>query len=237
MDSVNPDRLQSSHNWLDRWMEERYWGSREVSSRTGGAADDERNDKILEVDTGKPHLKPKRRASHHSTSTVASDQNSRSFATLQDSPSKDSTTAQLSIPSPSSVEMQHSLSPLRFAAGDGQPCDSPQFYSATSRPGSARRGPFTPTKSECSRGFFTGYADYPNYMANTESSRAKVRSQSAPRQRPDYEKLSSINRAHAIAGAGSSSSAQRPSSLHLKFTSKAYPGSGRLDRLGMPLRY
>ncbi|MQL88789.1 hypothetical protein Taro_021367 [Colocasia esculenta] len=241
-DSPNPGRFQSSYNWLDRWMEERYSDSREVSSRTGATADDERNDKILEVDPGKPHLKPKRRASHHSSSTLASEQNSRSFATLQDSPSKDSTTAQFSIPSPSSVEMQHSLSPLRFAAGDGEPCESPQFYSATSRPGSARRGPFTPTKSDCSRGFFSVFADYPNYMANTESSRAKVRSQSAPRQRPDYEKLSSINRANAAAaaaggGQSSSSSSQRSSSLHLKFTSKAYPGSGRLDRLGMPIRY
>ena len=46
--------------------------------------------------------------------------------------------------------------------------DSPQFFSATSRPGSSKRGGvFTPTKSECARSLFGGYSDYPNYMANT----------------------------------------------------------------------
>lgn len=45
------------------------------------------------------------------------------------------------------------------------------------------RGSFTPTRSECCRSLFGDYLGHPNFMANTESSRAKVRSQSAPRQR------------------------------------------------------
>jgi len=230
-------------NWLDRWVEERYM-------------DDEKNAKILEVDNGN---KPGRYASkrrgggvgggnhHHQSpcSTMTSDQNSRSYATMPESPSKDSTTAQQSMPSPSSVGMAEALSPLRMPVDIAELCDSPQFFSATSRPGSSRRGPFTPTKSECSRSLFGGYSDYPNYMANTESFRAKARSQSAPKQRPQYEKSSSLRKASAhtfatgpCAPTTAGAAAQRSAaSLHAKFTNKAYPGSGRLDRLGMPVRY
>ena len=227
-------------NWLDRWVEERYM-------------DDEKNAKILEVDNGKPgRYTSKRRVGggnhHHQSpcSTMTSDQNSRSYATMPESPSTDSTTAQQSVPSPSSVGMAEALNPLRMPVDIAELCDSPQFFSATSRPGSSRRAPFTPTKSECSRSLFGGYSDYPNYMANTESFRAKARSQSAPKQRPQYEKSSSLRKAstHAFGAgpcaptAGAASAAQRSAaSLHAKFTNKAYPGSGRLDRLGMPVRY
>uniref|UniRef100_A0A1D1YV22 Protein IQ-DOMAIN 32 n=1 Tax=Anthurium amnicola TaxID=1678845 RepID=A0A1D1YV22_9ARAE len=235
-DFIDPDRSQSCE-WLDRWMEERYWDTREASWRAGVATDDEKNDKILEVDPGKPHLSCKRRPNHHSYSTLPSDLNSRSFATVHNSPSKDSAVP-FSIPSPSSVDMQQQpLSPLMFAPEAGEASESPQLHSASSRPGIGRRGPFTPAKSECSGSFFSAYSDHPNYMANTESSRAKLRSQSAPKQRPDHEKLGAIRRVQLVGTGCGHSSSQRSASLHLRFTSKAYPGSGRLDRLGMPIGY
>ncbi|KAF2313241.1 hypothetical protein GH714_009941 [Hevea brasiliensis] len=153
--------------------------------------------------------------------------------------SKDSMTHQ-TVPSPSSGEIQ-SFSPLKFTHEDEEAfCtaeNSPQFYSASSRGGSSRRSPFTPSKSDGSASFLSGYSGYyPNYMSYTESSRAKVRSLSAPKQRPLYERSSSTKR-YSIHGFGEprSSSAQRASALRASFTSKAYPGSGRLDRLGMPV--
>ncbi|XP_072963636.1 protein IQ-DOMAIN 22-like [Typha angustifolia] len=223
-DAVDRERSHSSGwNWLDRWIEERYWNNQEVTS---AAIDDDKSAKILEVDPGKPQFNSKRRSNHNNMQSSCS--NSRSYATVPDSPSKDSTTAQLSIRSPSTVDMRQSLSPLRFPADAAEISESPHYYSATSRPGSSRRGPFTPSKSECSRSLF-GFSDYPSYMANTESSRAKVRSQSAPKQRPaEYEKSGSVKK---LPGA------QKSNSLHAKFANKAYPGSGRLDRLGMPIRY
>ncbi|KAL3647199.1 IQ-domain [Castilleja foliolosa] len=158
-------------------------------------------------------------------------ENFRSFSTL----SKDSTARCQSGPSPSSCEAQ-SRSPVKnvnesaFCTAD----NSPTFYSASSRGGSSRKGPFTPTKSDSSRSCLSNYSDHPNYMAFTESSKAKARSLSAPKQRP-FERSSSTKR-YSIHGYGDlRSNNQRVSSLHSNFTSKLYPGSGRLDRLGMPI--
>ncbi|CAH2043911.1 unnamed protein product [Thlaspi arvense] len=104
----------------------------------------EEDDKILEVDTWKPHYHPK---------PLRADRNN-------ESPRK----RQQSLLGPRSTE------------------NSPQVGSS----GSRRRTPFTPTtKSEyswgCNNYYYSGY--HPNYMANTESYKAKVRSQSAPKQR------------------------------------------------------
>ena len=106
------------------------------------------------------------------------------------------------------------------------------------RDSSRRGGPFTPTKSDGSRSFLSGYSDCPSYMACTKSSRAKMRSLSAPKQRPHDERASSTKRysVHGLGEHNPRSNAQRAAAMHASFTSKAYPGSGRLDRLGMPVK-
>ncbi|KAL0293013.1 UNVERIFIED_CONTAM: protein IQ-DOMAIN 20 [Sesamum radiatum] len=230
----DPEKSQLSRHRMERRTGERSW---EQGSFTRIVPmDDERTDKILEVDTGKPHVTPKRRSIFRSSHlSHSSDQYSQSFST-----SKDSTARQTTALSPLSGEVQ-SLSPLKFVQDtDESPfCtadNSPQYYSASSMGGSSKRGAFTPTKSDGSRSYLSGYSDHPNYMAYTESSKAKVRSLSVPKQRPQYERSSSMNRYSVHACGESRTNTQKVSALHANFTNKAYPGSGRLDRLGMPTR-
>ncbi|KAG6781028.1 hypothetical protein POTOM_013908 [Populus tomentosa] len=227
---ADQDAAHLSFNWSEHEMDGRTWDHQAPSPGTGPIGDD----KILEIDSGKSHVTPKRRNLFHPSHLSSSaDRYSHSFTT-----SKGSTVHQ-AVPSPSSGEVQ-SLSPLKFSHEVEEAfCtadNSPQFYSASSRGGSCKRSPFTPSRSGGSRSFMSGYSDHPNYMCNTESSRAKVRSLSAPKQRPQYERSSSTKR-YSVLGFGEqrSSSAQSASSLRASFTSKAYPGSGRLDRLGMPV--
>ncbi|KAL2547354.1 IQ-domain 22 [Forsythia ovata] len=184
------------------------------STRTG-RLDDERSDKILEVDNEKPYIMPKRRNLFHSSHlSLGSDQISHSFSISKDS------TAHLS---PSYSEVQ---SPMKFT----HDVEETSFCTADNR------GPFTPTKSDGSRSCLSGYSDLPNYMAYTESSKVKARSLSAPKQRPQYERSSSTKRYSTHGYGESRTTIQKVSALHTNFTSKAYPGSGRLDRLGMPVR-
>lgn len=188
------DRPQVGSSWLDRWMEENLWNNRDMPLKNIHA-EDEKIDKILEVDTWKPHLKSQQgNISGFKNSQMAPDFKNQSFITV-DSPLKHSSKAANPMSSLSSGEA--SLSSLKFPVGKYEAAprtaeNSPQVHSASSRRGnSARRATLSPTRSEYAWGYFSGYAGYPNYMANTESSKAKVRSQSAPKQRVEFEKYGS----------------------------------------------
>uniref|UniRef100_A0A803LQQ3 DUF4005 domain-containing protein n=1 Tax=Chenopodium quinoa TaxID=63459 RepID=A0A803LQQ3_CHEQI len=237
MNSMNQDKINLGSSWSDPRMEDSMWDSRATASSRTCLTDDDRVDKILEIDTGKPHHTFRRRSLFESSHSglLTSELLSHSQTT-----SKDSTT-QHTVQSPTSCEVVQSLKPLLlpqdFIEEKNSYCtaeNSPQYCSAASQGGNSSRT-FTPTKSD---GCFSGYSDCPSYMAYTESAKAKMRSLSAPKQRPHYERTSSTKR-YSIHGLGEHhprSNAQRASAMHASFTSKAYPGSGRLDRLGMPVR-
>ncbi|XP_065870076.1 protein IQ-DOMAIN 23-like [Euphorbia lathyris] len=232
-DIIHLDEAQLGANWLDHWMEESFRnnnGNAPIRNRQ----EDEKSDKILEVDTWKPHKKTQSigtfKTSHH---VFTSDYN-RSLSTF-DSPSKISTKATNPYV-PSGEDL--SLNSLKFPLGkDGAVDNSPHGFSPSSRPGSSGRrgtgtGTFTPTRSECSWGFFNGYQGYPNYMANTESFRAKLRSQSAPRQRHELEKYGLMNRSVQECYDGETISEKGYYAQQAVSRNRAQTLSGRLNRIG-----
>lgn len=180
-----------------------WWNDDHAAARKAtnfSPADDDKNAEILEVDLRS--FAHSREMSNHNYSSSC---NTRSFATVLASPSKDSS--------------------------DERPF---LYYGASSLHGSSAKQSSWSGSVDCC----------PSYMANTESSRAKLRSHSAPRQRPEAEKQGPVGKRSSALVVGQIPpllSQQRSgpppsSSLHAKFTNRAYPGSGRLDRLGMPLR-
>ncbi|CAN1188292.1 Protein TIC 21, chloroplastic [Linum perenne] len=200
-------------NWLDWWMEESLWTNHAVSSprKNHRTCDD---DKILEVDTWKPHMKNHHRTFQTPQQYLLASSDNVYGLTPFDSPSKSSTRLM------NVVSSREALPPS----------------SALSRPvSSGRKGgnPFTPTRSETSWGYFNGYSSYPNYMANTESSIARFRSQSVPRQRVEYDKLGSSKRSLKGVYDSSDMVSECGFGQHTELRNKAaYNGSGRLGRVG-----
>lgn len=102
---------------------------------------------------------------------------------------------------------------------------SPQYLSAVSVADA------TPTSLD--------YAFYPSYMANTESSRAKARSQSAPRQRTDSFERQTSKRRPSVEGRNIPRGVKmQRSSSHVGLTTNGYqhPLSIKLDRSSMSLK-
>nr|XP_043627840.1 protein IQ-DOMAIN 22 [Erigeron canadensis] len=127
----------------------------------------------------------------------------------------------------------HSISTSRgstFQPTSSSPCASCEVNSFDD----SIRGVSKPIKSDGPRSCISGYSDHPNYMAYTESSRAKVRSLSAPRLRSQFE--ISSNSTKTDFGYKYGSGMPRVPTIKDSFAKKAaYSGSGRLDRLGIPV--
>lgn len=183
--SVNKESPHLASRWLNHWMEQSTWNNLHDTSLDNSHADDDRTDKILEIDTWKPH----HNTTHRNDRTIPT---SQYFSAWNDN-TRHSSKLQKPNPSISSEDVASIISQKfppdgdLFAAWTAE--NSPRVHSASSRPTGNQRGPFTPARSECSRSLFSDFLGHPNYMANTESSRAKVRSHSAPKQRMELEEL------------------------------------------------
>ncbi|TYI70380.1 hypothetical protein E1A91_D08G217600v1 [Gossypium mustelinum] len=227
----NYEQIHPGWYTSDHWIDVRSWDQRGHSTRIGHMVD-EKNDKILEVDIGKPRFTSKLRNLFRSTHlALNSDLYSCSFTNSRDS-HQTAPTPLFEAQSLNPLKFPHEVEESLFCTVD----NSPNFHSASSKGGSSMRSPFTPAKSDGSRSYLSGYSDHPNYMAFTESSRAKVRSLSAPKQRPQHDRSISTKR-YSIQGFGELKSRTLKSAWHANFANKAYPGSGCLDRLGMPVGY
>ncbi|KAK1399559.1 IQ motif, EF-hand binding site [Heracleum sosnowskyi] len=221
-------------NWLDKWMEENAGNKLREKPVTNEYCDDEKIDKILEVDTWKPHMNL--------------NQNDQAFQRLQHVSAWNHNDPiyipldALSAHSTKSQRPTRSQSPLDFsnissgkvnqrAVGVAENCL--EACSASSRPGSSssRRGPSIPARSECSPSFYSNYSGQPNYMTYTESSQAKVRSRSAPKQRLNSERPGTMKRyVHGYWDEETISENGWP--LHANFSTIAYPGTDSFEKFG-----
>ncbi|XP_019192145.1 PREDICTED: protein IQ-DOMAIN 14-like isoform X2 [Ipomoea nil] len=221
-ETMSRGRMDLGSKWLDRWMEDYARNNYADSNLNMGGDDDEKTDKILEIDTWKPRVNPK--GSERTSHSSAWNDNGVGFRTLNSMSSRHSSNMKKPNVSLSSGEVSSSQS-VKFGKemdqeGKWMVEHSPGIRSSSSKPGSSsrsQRGPFTPNRSECTRSLFS---DFPNYMANTESSSAKVRSHSAPRQRMQLKWINGLY--------DTDTNSEKSWSLRGSFRGKAYTGSGRI---------
>ncbi|KAI3959993.1 hypothetical protein MKW92_001156 [Papaver armeniacum] len=134
----------------------------------------EETPKIVEIDTCRPKSRS-RRTPNNSISEYGEDPSNP--APRIDSPRRQACPipARMSIPDCRFHEFDWALAAdeCRFSTAQS----TPRFVNSCA--------PVTPAKSVCTERLFRPYSNFPNYMANTQSFKAKVRSYSAPKQRPD----------------------------------------------------
>lgn len=139
--------------------------SRRLSPSFDNNAIDE-SPKIVEIDTGRPKSRNRR------ANTWVSDY------------SEDPCGQTLSSPLPCRVPVRISIPDCRNCHGSDWGLTStaqstPRFANSI-----GSNAPVTPAKSVCLDGFYRPCTNSPSYMANTKSFKAKLRSHSAPKQRP-----------------------------------------------------
>ncbi|XP_021899552.1 LOW QUALITY PROTEIN: protein IQ-DOMAIN 14-like [Carica papaya] len=191
----------------------------------------EENIKIVEMDIGeaKSSLKSRNMYSNNSGTEKTAHRFSSPHYTPNHVYSKQEN-YQLS-PAPSAIT---DMSPRTFSGHFEDYCfttaqSSPQFYSAISKPDQSKL-PFSFPKPDYAE---SGAYLFPNYMANTESSRAKARSQSAPKQRPDsFERQPSRRRMSTEGRNIPRAMRMQRSSSHVGTTAQnyQYPWSIKLDK-------
>ncbi|CAJ1977166.1 unnamed protein product [Sphenostylis stenocarpa] len=199
----------------------------------------EDNIKIVEMDVGETKYNSRSRSSsvYHLGHEEQSNHRFSTNYSTNDSYSKEEN-YKVSPPPSALTE----LSP-RACSGHFEDClstaqSSPQFYSAVSRTDNSKH-PFSFHRPAYAESMCYDHPLFPNYMANTESSRAKVRSHSAPKQRPDsFERQPSRRRASVEGRNVPRPMRMQRSSSHVGATAKnyQYPWSIKLDRSAVSLK-
>lgn len=201
----------------------------------------EENIKIVEMDLGETKGTAKSRNSYsiHPLTERADYRFSNQYASNRASSKQDN--YQVS-PAPSTLT---DMSP-RACSGHfedysfGTAQSSPRYYSAVSKPDPSGVPFAFPRPDHAESVLSYDHPLFPNYMANTESSKAKVRSQSAPKQRPpdSFERQPSRRRASVEGRNVPRAVRMQRSSSHVGATAPnyQYPWSIKLDRSAVSLK-
>lgn len=128
--------------------------------------------KIVEVDTGRPKSRSRR------TNTWMPDSRDDLLGQSMSSPLPSRFPIRLSMPDSRNIRDVTGIECQGFFTT--QVSTTPRFANYGGCDGS-----ITPARSFCVESYFRNTVNYQNYMANTHSFEAKLRSQSAPKQRPE----------------------------------------------------
>ncbi|GKU87865.1 hypothetical protein SLEP1_g2197 [Rubroshorea leprosula] len=176
------EELEDRPKWLNRWMPAKSWDS----SIRGRASTDQRDPiKTVEMDTSQPfsYLAPNYRRANSNQYHQNRPQNQRPSSPLQRAHQNAPLHHSPVTPSPSKSR------PLQVRSASPRCPREDSSYSSSQTP-SLRSNYYYNINNlqQHSRGSTSGSgsngAALPNYMAATESAKARIRSQSAPRQRP-----------------------------------------------------
>ncbi|KAJ8568306.1 hypothetical protein K7X08_027839 [Anisodus acutangulus] len=178
-EEINERELEETANWLDEWMSSKQWSS---SSR--GSFDRRDSIKTVEMDTAKPYsnMVPNARRSQHSSPLHR----------------------QASSPRRSSHYNYSAIQP----PATPPPCQPKPLQMRPTSPRKSQSTANTPSLRSISRsnsivsrystsGNDAAAASVPNYMAATESAKARICSQSTPKQRPstpERERVGSVKK-------------------------------------------
>ncbi|KAA8516221.1 hypothetical protein F0562_019400 [Nyssa sinensis] len=180
----NEDELVEKHQWLDRWMAAKPWESRRRAST------DQRDPiKTVEMDTSQPYsyLAPNFRRSNQKQYQQRPNSQSVSSPLHQNISIHHSPVT----PSPSKTR------PLQVRSASPHCAREDRSYHTAQTPSLRSNYYYSGALHQHKRGATSGGGAMPNYMAATESAKARVRSQSAPRQRPstpERERLGSAKK-------------------------------------------
>ncbi|XP_048236088.1 protein IQ-DOMAIN 17 [Ricinus communis] len=186
----NDDELQERPQWLDRWIATKPWDS----SRARASTDQRDPIKTVEIDTSQPYsyLAPNFRRTNHSQ---YHQQRQRPSSPLhrahQTAPHHHSPVT----PSPSKSR------PVQVRSASPRCIREDRIYNPSQTPSLRSNYHYTGNSHQRASGSSNNSnastATLPNYMAATESAKARIRSQSAPRQRPSTPERDRVGSATA----------------------------------------
>ncbi|CAL5443891.1 unnamed protein product [Camellia sinensis] len=166
-------RARRSMGRIDETWSEFHSKRLSASTENSLSAFDE-SPKIVEIDTYRPRSRSSRRMN-----TLMSDSCEDPYYQTVSSPLPCPIPARLSIPECRNLpefDWGFNGDDYRFSTAQSTPRLANSYRS---------NAPVTPAKSVCGDSFFRPYSNFPNYMTNTQSFNAKLRSHSAPKQRPE----------------------------------------------------